>query len=371
MAMKILSLSQAKRDAAILSIVYGDPGVGKTTAIQTLPDPILIDLERGFTTLTKDIPVAVCDNLSDVRMAIAEAIKMGKKSIGIDSLPRLLDIMMGSIMKENNLKRPRIQDYGTVATAIKDLLWGLKTKNGINVIVTAYPTEEKVDDEGDVYIRPDISPKSLRNALPGICDLLGYLTIDKNGKRVLNIKANQKFYAKSRITGDKATVEPNFGKIIDDYYKSFSAPTTKPEEKSAPAIDLSDDGEEKIDDNSGGKASEIKNKTDKSKKKTQNQDVDSATTETSDTTHDGGKVAENAGGQMVASTPEVVEDIPATADQLKSIQQIVTKSFGASQEKRDEYRSILKTNFNVESAKKLSSSDAEKLIKLLEANSNV
>lgn len=347
MPIKVTNSFDAKRGMAIASFIYGAPGSGKTRAIETLPDPCLIDLERGYGTLTKNIMVIECETLADVKEAIIHAIKSGKRSIGFDSLPRLYDVMTNEILKTNNLKILRIQDYGIMAKAIKDLMWGLKTRNMVHVMVTAYPKEEKDEETGSIYVRPDVSPSSLRCQLPGIFDILGYLVVNDDGKRIVHVKANKRFYAKSRITKDDIkTVEPDFGKLIESYYGAIPdggrfAPITT---DNISSIDLSDDNAKEDDSPAIGHDQP-------------NEAPNDAPVEEDTPLQNGDDVAEK---------PDIDDDMPVTPEQLAEIRRVVSKRFGTSNDKKEEYRNILKENFKTNSAKSLSSGDADKLIKMLE-----
>ena len=76
--------------------------------------------------------------------------------------------------------------------------------NGINVIFTALAIETKDESTGAVLTRPALTPKALELAA-GAVDMLGYLTQDKNGMRVLKFQPNPAYMAKVRqpMTGEQ------------------------------------------------------------------------------------------------------------------------------------------------------------------------
>lgn len=399
MALKITTLKNAKKDAALVFIVYGDPGVGKTSLINTMPDPILIDLERGFTTLEKDVEIAVCDTLDDVRSAIKHAIKTGKKSIVIDSIARLLDVMANDILEKNKLQKLRIQDYGTIAKSIKDLFWNLKVKNKINVLATGYPVEENSDgDDSQTYIRLAVSPKSLRSALPGVCDLLGYMFVDKAGKRKILVQASPRVHAKSRVTKKGvALVDPDIGKIVDDYLKMSGVDQSSGDtESDVSELDMRDDKTTDVSKNSKQKQTKQQEKTstvnddhaairlDADNKETPtptDADKDTKTPAGGSDDSDANPVAESSLEHNMPSA-EVKEaqdakpdsgksdDVKITADQIATIRKLVNK-MAEEPDGQSKYAELVRTKFGVKSAKDLTEANAAKLIKILEATTNV
>ena len=399
MALKITTLKNAKKDAALVFIVYGDPGVGKTSLINTMPDPILIDLERGFTTLEKDVEIAVCDTLDDVRAAIKHVIKTGKKSIVIDSIARLLDVMANDILEKNRLQKLRIQDYGTIAKSIKDLFWNLKVKNKINVLATGYPIEENSDgDDSQTYIRLAVSPKSLRSALPGVCDLLGYMFVDKAGKRKILVQASPRVHAKSRVTKKGvALVDPDIGKIVDDYLKMSGVDQSSGDtESDVSELDMRDDKTTDASKNSKQKQTKQQEKTSTvndycttmpspdagSKEPAQLADATKDTKTSADHNDSNANSVAESSSEHNAPIAEIQEaqdakpdsdksdDVKITADQIATIRKLVNK-MAEEPDGQSKYAELVRTKFGVKSAKDLTESNAAKLIKILEATTNV
>lgn len=220
--MIIKKASQAKKEGNILCIVYGPPGVGKTTLVETLPNPLLIDLERGFAVLKKDIDVAACDTWKDVTDALTAAVKGGYESVMIDSITRMIDLLTEEILKKNNLRILRIQDYGEIATKITRLVWDLKVKYKLNVVLVAHATEEADTDGGTTYTKPLLSPKSLGVKLPAAADLLAYMVAAKDGTRKLFVQPTDRFNAKNRIKALANPCKPDFGEILDAYKASIN-----------------------------------------------------------------------------------------------------------------------------------------------------
>lgn len=183
-------------------LVYGQPGIGKTTLGCSAPAPVLFDFDEGVQRMNvaHQVPTVQVSSWADVTEAFTE-IKSGAfpcKSIVIDTAGKMLDFMSRDIIEKN----PRyaqsdgaltLKGYGArkqmFVSFIKDVL-----SSGMNVIFVAHEREDK---QGDVIIRrPDMSGSSLGDLMKEI-DLVGYMFADTNNRRVISFEPNSSFYAKN------------------------------------------------------------------------------------------------------------------------------------------------------------------------------
>ena len=197
----------------ISMLVYGQPGIGKTTLGCSAPDPVLFDFDEGVQRMNvaHQVPTVQVQSWNDVLEALNE-IKQGAlpcKSIVIDTAGKMLDFMSRAIIAEN----PRyaqsdgaltLKGYGArkqmFVQFVKDVL-----SSGLNVVFVAH---EKEDKQGDVIIRrPDMSGSSLGDLMKEI-DLVGYMYADINNRRVISFEPNSSFYAKNACSVASTTEVP-------------------------------------------------------------------------------------------------------------------------------------------------------------------
>jgi phage nucleotide-binding protein len=192
-------------------VVYGSPGVGKTTFAASAQDSeygrdvLFIDVEGGVRSISDrdDITIFRPKSFDDIKAVYLE-LKSGNlpyKTVVVDSIGEAQALGLQTIMRTSRTPdMPGLQDYGKSNEQIGGLIRGLRSmaqSNGINVILTALAVETKDESTGAVLTRPALTPKALELAA-GAMDMIGYLTQDKSGKRVLKFQPNPTYMAKVR-----------------------------------------------------------------------------------------------------------------------------------------------------------------------------
>lgn len=195
--MKIKKASEAKANTSVWGCIYGQPGVGKTTAALSMPNTLLIDCERGIGRVSGALRTDFVElnsidefNLNDVA---------GYDTLVFDTLGVLLE-MFDQKVKETNPKLVKadgaltLQGYGARKLLFKQFIAELR-KSGKNVIFLAHVQENK---DGDVTkIRPYATGSSV-NDLENDLDFMGYMEM-RGGKRSISFTPNDAFYAKNSL----------------------------------------------------------------------------------------------------------------------------------------------------------------------------
>lgn len=196
-------------------LIYGNPGVGKTTLLGTAQDhpmttPVLIiDVEAGVTTLRRrtDIDVITARSVKDIEKIYKELYDNPGyyKTVGIDSLTELQQLDMRDIMREVVNKRPDLdpdvpsqREWGKSGQHVRKIVRAFRDLP-CHTIMTALVSEQR-DNENVLMMQPSV-PGKLRQEVPGFLDIVGYMftvTQDQQLIRKLQVVGTRRVTAKDR-----------------------------------------------------------------------------------------------------------------------------------------------------------------------------
>lgn len=197
MALKITSPVQDIPCTFLKVLIYGQPGVGKTSLSQTMPSPLLLDTDSGAARSgqLRRSNVLNVDSFEDIKDLIfspeGQNILSGIQTIIIDTVEKLLQYITkyiadneGTIFKakynglfDRNKSTLTLQGYGTLKSQFKiflDHLIFLKK----DIIMIAHDTTK------DEIVRPLVTGSS-GDLINSECDLIGFYCM-RNGKHVLD-----------------------------------------------------------------------------------------------------------------------------------------------------------------------------------------
>ena len=187
-------------NATIKMLVYGQPGIGKTSLALSAPQPVLFDFDGGVSRINKahQCPTLQVENWEQVLEALTE-LEGGTefKTIVIDTAGKMLDYMSDYIMRNDPKMKMRdgslaLKGYGQRKVMFVNLLKRVSMM-GKHIVFVAH---EKEDKDGETRIvRPDMSGSSLGDLLKEL-DLVGYM--QAYGKdRTICWSPQERFYAKN------------------------------------------------------------------------------------------------------------------------------------------------------------------------------
>lgn len=160
------SITSSKRFPPQKVVIYGVPGVGKTTFAATWPKPILLRTEDGAGAL--DVPTfpQVARSMDDLRQAV-NALLQGRhdfRTLVLDSLDWMEPIIWQAVCREG--KKENIEDFGFGKGYIKvDDKWHaiqqgldmLREKCGMHIVCIAHAVPVLFDPpDGDSYQRYNV-----------------------------------------------------------------------------------------------------------------------------------------------------------------------------------------------------------------------
>lgn len=157
MAIKITSANESIEVKNIKILIYGQPGVWKTSIAFTSESPLLLDFDQGSYRSEFRKDVVQIETWQDIAQMTEEDLK-SYSTICVDTVGRLLDVMTSHIIKENpKLARSSgaltLQGYGELKANYAQWLKRL-IGYGKDIVLIAHDREDKKGD--DLIVRPDI-----------------------------------------------------------------------------------------------------------------------------------------------------------------------------------------------------------------------
>lgn len=219
--MKLSDLVREKQNVTCLA--YCAPGVGKSTFLgiigeQSAGKTLILDIDRTFVpTMSKDevvhdfdrIEVWKVDNVNtweDWQNKLNELGRLkdeGKldfENICVDNISELERCILSDLgSKGKNKGVPAQADYQYMQFKLVNSLRFLKSLE-VNIYLTAWEiTEQFQNPDGSSYSRlyPRCSAKIVDN-ICGLCDVVGKISVNKEGVRGLILEASQNVYAKNQ-----------------------------------------------------------------------------------------------------------------------------------------------------------------------------
>lgn len=198
-------------------VIYGRPGTGKTDLVASLADcelakPIVyMNVEGGAWVFSSrdDIAIINVNTYTDFSTALLRFCAQRKlpfRTLIIDNGSELQAYNAMSVMKGGTgIKDTAMPTQGQWGASTAQMLNiarlchdKLGAQLGVNVILTAW--EDARHDAGDTqFIKSGVGfTKSLARSLPGIADIVGHLTVNNQGTRVLSFQVGPYTDAKFR-----------------------------------------------------------------------------------------------------------------------------------------------------------------------------
>lgn len=231
---------QVKR--TLSALIYGQPGMGKTTLALSAPHPLLLDFDGGVhrVNAAHRVDTVQITKWEEVDEVLQSPEITDYATFVIDTAGKMLSFMDKYIMQNNQKMRKAdgtlsLQGYGVRKNMFINFVNQVSLM-GKSVIFVAHEREEKNGDEKQ--IRPEIGGSSAGDLIKEL-DLVGYMeAIGK--KRTISFNPCEKFYGKNTcnlpermeiptIINDKGelTGENNFMTNIIEAYSKYQAKQTE------------------------------------------------------------------------------------------------------------------------------------------------
>lgn len=185
----------------VKTLIYGQPGIGKTTLAMSGPRSVLLDFDGGAhrTNLKHRSDVVPIESWNTVIELLGSGDLAGYESIVCDSAGKMLDFMAAHIIAGNpKLGRGgalNLQGYGARKAMFRAFFHTLTTLGVRSIVFVAHDREEKRGD--DVMIRPEVGGSSSADLIREL-DLVGYMEASGR-KRTISFDPCERFYGKNTM----------------------------------------------------------------------------------------------------------------------------------------------------------------------------
>jgi hypothetical protein len=193
-------------------LIFGQPGIGKTSIGYSAADPLLIDADRGAHRAVNRRDTLAVDKWADIaEVTDAKDALDGYRTLVADTAGRVLDLLSIQII-DDNPKHGRgdgsltLPGFGALKSRFAAWLTKLRAQ-GKDVVLLAHGKEDK--DGDSVIIRPDMTGASY-GELMKVADFVGFLYM-RGRDRVLDFNPTDRWVGKNPA-GWKPFVLPPVGK---------------------------------------------------------------------------------------------------------------------------------------------------------------
>lgn len=182
-------------------ILYGSPGVGKTTLALSAPDPVLIDFDRGMSRVKAQHrkPAIFCNTYEEVLQDIQSPDIKDFQTIVVDTGGSFISFLQDWAMRTNPAQNRQkngaisLKGFGAVKTEFTRFTNYVKDTLNKNLIYV-FHSQEQSDKDGNSQQRL-MCEGAAKNIVWTPCDFGGYVQMIGNQREVC-FSPEQEFFAK-------------------------------------------------------------------------------------------------------------------------------------------------------------------------------
>lgn len=246
--MPILKQNEPLPKRPVVILLYGEPGIGKTSLFNTSNNPLLIDFDRGKDRAIFRKDTLVVNTWEDVLAEEKVDTFKSYSTIGIDTAKAALDDFLMSYVIKKDFKnaKNKLAAYGAIGDDFKIFVSNRRSENG-DIVIIAHSKDEK---DGDTIKKvPDVTGGSYQLLLR-IADQVGYMSM-RNNKRTIQFEPTDNTVGKNVAhlplieipNQEDPAIKTFMANIIEDVKNSLVAKS----EAQAEALAKSEEYQKQID----------------------------------------------------------------------------------------------------------------------------
>jgi len=199
-------------------LCYGESGAGKTLAIRTLPNPLILSTEKGLLSLSDfELPYEAIDNIDKLDemydFIVNDPVGKTFESIALDSITDIAEVCLNAEKKKSADGRAA---YGNMADVIAERIRKFRDLPGRNIYFSAQ-LDKVQDEKGRMLYGPSMPGKTLTQSLPFFFDIVLALRAELNEGQIVRMFQTQTdglWQAKNRGGRLEMWEQPDLGEII-------------------------------------------------------------------------------------------------------------------------------------------------------------
>lgn len=180
--MPILKANEALPKRPVIILIYGEPGIGKTSLFNTSDKPLLIDFDRGKDRAIFRQDTLVVNQWEDIDVEEKLGTFKNYHTIGIDTAKAALDDFLMTYVIKQDYKRQKnkLQAYGALGDEFKVFVSNRRSE-AADIVIIAHAKDEKENDL--IKKLPDVTGGSYQLLLR-IADQVGYMSMRNNRRTI-------------------------------------------------------------------------------------------------------------------------------------------------------------------------------------------
>jgi len=200
---KITKANEIKIPETVVGLIYGQPGVGKSSLALSMPKPLLIDTDNGIARVQAEhrCDTVQVESYQDIIDVMQEDLS-DYDSIVVDTFGNLVKFMLAYFAEKDPKLLTKggtynIKIWGLIKQEFGQLTFKLRQMKK-NILFVAHQEERK--DGESIYIRPKSQGRAIEDVIEmldfmGYCEMLGK-------RRSISFSPCDKYYAKNSIKLD-------------------------------------------------------------------------------------------------------------------------------------------------------------------------